>query len=792
VKRFPVTFIIIICMVTTSCGPGQLIGPTHPPTPTSTITPTSTPTSPTSTLTQTPTDTPSPTAVSTTVLSNITAISAGYGTTCALTSVGEVKCWGGNASGELGDGTTIDRTIPEDVYGLTSGVNAISAGYMHTCALTSGGGVKCWGDNASGELGDGTTTNRLTPVDVSGLTSGVSAISAGGDYTCALTSGGGVLCWGNNGAGDLGDGTTNESNMPVDVSGLTSGVSAISAGDNHTCALTSGGGVKCWGDNTFGELGDGTTTNRLTPVDVSGLTSGVRAISVGVTHTCVLTYGGGVKCWGDNLAGDLGDGTTNESNIPVDVSGLTSGVSAISAGDGYTCVLTSAGGVECWGDNYYGELGYSMTTYRFRAIPFDVSGLTSGVGAISAGGYHTCALTSVGGFKCWGDNYSGELGNGTTNEPTPAPIPTLGAGQSITFTDLQMINASVGWGSDSNGHIVRTTNGGRSWKDVTPPNLPANYGSFFLDAQSAWMYDGANPEDYLMHTADGGKTWTQLVQSPPTVSFEDVSSGPWGVTFDNERDGWAESEQVGGVPNEDKLYGTHDSGVTWKKIMLSDPPDSDHPSLVPGDLSLCGECGDTVYYDLTRMIVVRGDYPGLIPNGSVNVSLSTDSGRIWKDQTLPLPGPAFVGDTVLPLQPVFFDGNDGLLPFEVIKHNPDGPPTYVGLAVYATHDGGLTWIPNPTVLGDVRRDSIVDFVSMQDIFADCGSDLCATQDGAHTWQPLHSNLNFDTDVTAIDFVSPSTGWALKTTIVEGISSNYLWETTNGGATWTQLSPTVIP
>jgi hypothetical protein len=233
------------------------------------------------------------------------------------------------------------------------------------------------------------------------------------------------------------------------------------------------------------------------------------------------------------------------------------------------------------------------------------------------------------------------------------------------------------------------------------------------------------------------------------------------------------------------------AGVTWKKIMLSDPPDSAYPSLVPGDLSLCGECGDTVYYDLLHMIVVRGDYPMEIPNGSVNVSLSTDLGKTWKDQTLPLPGPAFAGDTVLPLQPVFFDEKDGLLPFEVIKDNSDGSQSE-GLAVYVTHDGGLTWIPNPTVLGDVSRESIVDFVSMQDIFAACGSDLCATHDGAHTWQPLHSNLNFDTDVTNIDFISPSTGWALKTTIVEGISSNYLWETTDGGAAWTQLSPTVIP
>jgi alpha-tubulin suppressor-like RCC1 family protein len=371
------------------------------------------------------------------------AISAGDSYGCALTSAGGVKCWGANQDGELGDGTTIEKTTPVDVSGLTGGVAAISAGGVraieagsaHACARTGAGGAKCWGFNSTGELGDGTTTNKTTPVDVSGLTSAVTAISAGGDYTCALTGAGGVKCWGSNGVGQLGDGTTIDKTTPVDVSGLTSGVTAISTGSNQACALTSAGGVKCWGLNSHGELGDGTATGpetcgpeacSRTPVDVSGLTSGVTAISAGDSHGCALTSAGGAKCWGGNGAGELGDGTESGpetcipsephvyypcSTTPVDVSGLTSGVTAISAGGYHTCAVTSPGGAKCWGDDYFGQLG-AGAPFTKKTTPVAVIGLTSSVTAISAGAYHTCALTSTGGAQCWGWNYRGALGDG--------------------------------------------------------------------------------------------------------------------------------------------------------------------------------------------------------------------------------------------------------------------------------------------------------------------------------------------------------------------------------------------
>jgi alpha-tubulin suppressor-like RCC1 family protein len=355
-----------------------------------------------------PTPTPLPTAplptatlaVTDVGVNDIIAISVGGEHVCGLTSVGGVKCWGNNFHGQLGDGTQNNSSTPVDVSGLSSGVRAISAGGWYTCALTLSGGVKCWGDNSNGQLGDGTQNNSSTPVDVSGLTSGVSAISAGIDHTCAITSSGGVKCWGTNDGWQLGDGGHKNSSTPVDVRGLTSGIAGVSAGGWQTCALTSSGGIKCWGSNSSGQLGNNSTAIYSTiPVDVSGLTKGVDAIAVGDDFACALTSAGGVKCWVNNDKGQLGDGTHNNRSASVDVSGLISGVSAITTGNNFTCALTSSGGVKCWGDNFQGRLG--LTAVENSPMPVDISGLTSDVTAISAGLNSICVLTSIGGVKCW-------------------------------------------------------------------------------------------------------------------------------------------------------------------------------------------------------------------------------------------------------------------------------------------------------------------------------------------------------------------------------------------------------
>jgi hypothetical protein len=234
--------------------------------------------------------------------------------TIALKGDGMVWTWGNNDYGQLGDGTTTARRTPVQVSGLT-GVTAIAGGEGHnTIALKGDGTVWTWGANWYGQLGDGTTTDRLTPVQVSGLTS-VTAIAGGNFHTIALKGDGTVWTWGNNFAGELGDGTNTNRSTPVQVSGLT-GVTAIAGGNFHTIALKGDGTVWTWGYNFDGELGDGTNTNRSTPVQVSGLT-GVTAIAGGGSHTIALKSDGTIWTWGENGSGQLGDGTTTGRWTPV-------------------------------------------------------------------------------------------------------------------------------------------------------------------------------------------------------------------------------------------------------------------------------------------------------------------------------------------------------------------------------------------------------------------------------------------------------------------------------------------
>ncbi|MDP9149104.1 MAG: hypothetical protein M3O36_04065 [Myxococcota bacterium] len=345
------------------------------------------------------------------------ALAAGLQHSCALLPGGAVNCWGSNTNGQLGNGVDVVAAtppVPRPVAVSTlDAATAVAAGQDFACALVSRGAVVCWGVNAEGELGNGTGTNSSTPVAVASL-SGVTALSAGYQHACAITLAGGVRCWGSNVAGELGDGTSNTSYIPVAVPAL-SGAIALATGWHHTCAVLSGGSVECWGDNTQGQLGSGSAAfNATAPVAVPGL-GGVTAIAAGQQFTCALLADGTLRCWGENLFGQLGDGTATKSSTPVLVSGV-SGAIGLVAGSAHTCALLQNGTVSCWGLNGEGQLGNGMMANSLLPVP--VANLSHALG-VAAGQFHTCARSS-GDVQCWGSNRSAQLGNGST---TSSAIP---------------------------------------------------------------------------------------------------------------------------------------------------------------------------------------------------------------------------------------------------------------------------------------------------------------------------------------------------------------------------------
>lgn len=487
-----------------------------------------------------------------------TQVVAGYHTTCARLGTGNISCWGRNHTGQVGDGTTIDRSAPTAVQATQGDVRiaAVAAGGGHTCLLNSEGLVWCWGGNLYGQLGRGTTSLRELdlgePVALP-APGRATAITAGTYHTCALLVDGRVSCWGSNSSGQLGVGMWSPGDRsipsaPISLQG-SGRAKAITAGGSHTCALHTDGTIACWGYNLYGQLGDGGNTNQFATHDIIGLPGGVRAVSVdaGLDHTCALQANGAMTCWGRNGDGQLGDGTTTNRNQPVSVSvPANTHATAIQAGGFHTCALYGAGTVTCWGYNQWGQLGLDPTTFATLTAPSGTLSLPGGPPTqaidLAVGDSHTCVLLDDGGAACWGYNGVGALGDGTTtNRFTPAnvsaqpvglPIRSLSSGFSHTCALLGDGSLSC-WGQNWNGQL-----GTGDRVDQTAPTYaalppgPTALTGVTASASVTLTWNEATspyqPQTWVVEgSTDGTSWWTATVSSisPSGTTVSGLSNG---------------------------------------------------------------------------------------------------------------------------------------------------------------------------------------------------------------------------------------------------------------------------
>ncbi|MBI4700441.1 MAG: hypothetical protein HY744_04610, partial [Deltaproteobacteria bacterium] len=358
---------------------------------------------------------------------------------CASLAGGDVWCWGYGEFGQVGNGTFEPNNVSplEIIIGAVATGLDMGGGAAHSCAMLEHGCVKCWGDGSSGQLGNGTNADSLTPTLASGLGDTVSLAATGSQHNCALRADGTVWCWGANAKGQLGDGTTSPSSVPVKVKVLAPTVEqlfvAVATGQQHSCAVTAGHGqVYCWGWNAYGQLGDGTKIDRLQPVQVleaPGLAplQGAVMVQAGGGHTCALLSNGGVKCWGVNIYGQLGDGSVNPSLVPDKYVSFAGGerVLTLGAGGSHNCAIRTDGKMQCWGLNASGQLGNGSKTNSL--VPKDVLAVAGVLpvplhpASLALGGLHTCVGWLPHGLYCWGRNQYGQV-DGGNNKDSPFPV----------------------------------------------------------------------------------------------------------------------------------------------------------------------------------------------------------------------------------------------------------------------------------------------------------------------------------------------------------------------------------
>ncbi len=598
-------------------------------------------------------------------LSGVTTLSVGDQHACARLLDSTIRCWGSNGSGRLGDGTATERHAPTAVTGITA-ADSVTAGSNHTCARLVGGALRCWGDNGGGQLGYTTPANRSTiPVHVAGISTAI-AIGPGDRHTCVVLADHTVRCWGSNDAGQLGDGTKNGGPVPVKVEGVSTAV-AVGGGMWYSCALLSGGSVACWGDalvspsttartipgitdatqisagrhhacavlgdktvrcwgrNAEGELGDGSTYDRSTPVKVYGLANAV-AVSAGAYHTCALLADHTVRCWGGNNQGELGDGTATQRLLPVSVTGVTTAI-AIEVGTGHSCAVLTDHTVRCWGDGTYGQLGDGQHSSK---TPIAVPGIDAAT-SISAGEVHTCAGLSDGTVACWGDNSAGQVGDGTTTTHDhvaktlglagAVDIAAGGTDPGIGHSCALLTDHTVRcWGDDRFGQVGRSMIPARGDK----PPLDAVFSSLPTGTHTICV----RATDVAANTSDGSAcaTLTVLDVTAPTVSAPTVSivagtaltgaSVPVKVA-------WTAKDEAGG------------SGVAQNKLWRTWSPDggatytTNLKLLTASSLALSLDAGVTTWF---RVAAVDGAgnqsgqasgpkvTPGLVQDSSADIS----------------------------------------------------------------------------------------------------------------------------------------------------------------------------
>ncbi len=453
------------------------------------------------------------------------ALSAGGQHTCAVNTSGPTQCWGENGSNQIGDGATTDRAAPAAVR-LLNGAASVGAGSAHTCVARVAGTVACMGDNSYGQIGDGTsgTGPNPSPLTVPGI--GGATVAGVGQYqSCAVDGAGQGQCWGRNATGQLGDNSTSQQTLPANAIGFTAGA-ALSGGNQHTCGFVSGGQAKCWGSNVSGQLGDGTNTQHLVPTDLPGLTNAV-GLATGGSHSCAIASGGQAKCWGLGNQGQLGNGGTGNVNSPANVTGVTTATS-IGAGAQHACATLADGTARCWGANSNGQLGDNSTSQSNSAVT--VSGLT-GATSIEGGDAHSCAIVAGGAVKCWGANNAGQLGDGNASGvESHVPVDVygvsgavalaLGAQHSCALTDS---GRTLCWGYNVKGQLGDGTINNQPYPsasdllepvvNVTAPGEGAMTGDTTPDIHFSLIEDTVSTPECSI---DGG-AWTVCFVSPYTV-----------------------------------------------------------------------------------------------------------------------------------------------------------------------------------------------------------------------------------------------------------------------------------